>query len=437
MTLRPAVLGGILGSILGGVLVVHAQKAGPVVSDPDRCPRGMTAVMESPGGCAPCAHGNTNCPCSRPTFRCFDGKVPKRLSDADERQLRDTLCRGLWDRELLDEQAKPNVQCGSPLRPTWMDLAELASRMSPTQSPQQLANELVAKYPAVACELASCWPQECAVAVSPDGQWLVTGGSIVRLWRLPERKLVAKIGDHARTAIALSFSNDSSLLATSTFDDNVRLWRIPSGELVRRIKVGDQNNMVAFVQGGRALFAGGNNGRAQIFSLTDGSPPLSFRERFALQTAAASPDGSVLYAASRLWDANSAQLVMRLDNGQGGYLCSAFSSDGKQLATGGGSYLQGQDYVVRVFEASTGKLVYSLAGHIRPVTAVAFSPDGRLLASGGSDGELRLWRLTDGTLVDRRPLGSISGLAFSPSGSEVFVTLQSGGITVHRLSNKP
>lgn len=434
--LRRGALG--LSSLLLGVVsllsesVALAQKAGPVVNDPRKCPSGMTAQMESPGGCAPCVYGSTNCPCARPTFRCYSGKVPSRLSDADERALRQTLCRASWDRERLDELIKPTARCGPPSRPTWMDLAEIAPQVAKDPSPQHM-DQLLGKFPSVACELTSCWPSERAIAVSPDGKWLVTGGSVVRLWQLPERKRVAVLGNQTETTISLSFSPDSSLLATSTFQDGVRVWRIPSGELVLRIPTGDLNNVIAFVNGGRSLFAGGINGRARMFSVTDGSGQVSLGGRFALQTVAASPAGDFLYAADRLWNAQSGQIVRSFDNGQGGYLCAAFSADGKRLATGGGSYIQGQDYAVRLFEADTGKLLHSLTGHTRPVHAVAFSPDGRLLASGGSDGELRLWRTADGSSLDRQSYGSISGLVFVPSGDEILLALSSGGIARYQL----
>jgi len=57
------------------------------------------------------------------------------------------------------------------------------------------------------------------------------------------------------------------------------------------------------------------------------------------------------------------------------------------------------------------------------VLAVAFSPDGKLLASGGGtpsrDGELKLWRVADGTLVRQIAKAhgdTVNGLAFSPDG---------------------
>lgn len=65
----------------------------------------------------------------------------------------------------------------------------------------------------------------------------------------------------------------------------------------------------------------------------------------------------------------------------------AFSSDGKTIASGG------DDGLVQLWDASTGKKLLTLKGHTGHVRSVAIRPDGKQVASGSNDGTVRLWEI--------------------------------------------
>ena len=101
-------------------------------------------------------------------------------------------------------------------------------------------------------------------------------------------------------------------------------------------------------------------------------------------------------------------------SGHNGYVSSvAFSPDGSLIASGS------WDNTIKIWRVSDGSLMLTLSGHSDDVCSVVFSPDGSLLASGSSDETIKIWRVSDGSLVRTLSEGTpnITKVAFSPDGS--------------------
>lgn len=97
--------------------------------------------------------------------------------------------------------------------------------------------------------------------------------------------------------------------------------------------------------------------------------------------------------------------------------CVAVSPDGRLIATGcdiDQAVIRSDDHAVRLWEAETAQLIARLEGHTKPLRAVCFSPDGVFLASAGADGAVLVWVVSSGRLAHRIDAhkGSVNELEF-------------------------
>lgn len=137
-------------------------------------------------------------------------------------------------------------------------------------------------------------------------------------------------------------------------------------------------------------------------------------------------------------------------------LCSAYSPDGKYIATGGvddkiiiwdtqtgniikeiinrdwplalkftpnGNYLvsAGRTERVRVWDYKTGKMVREMKGHRDHILALDISPDGKYIATGSIDKMVKLWDLEQGVFIKdlKGHRDQVSSVAFSPDGKKL------------------
>ncbi|MFC6091765.1 helix-turn-helix domain-containing protein [Saccharothrix lopnurensis] len=197
-----------------------------------------------------------------------------------------------------------------------------------------------------------------AVAFSPDGSVLATGGSddLVQLRDAADHHLLATLRGHTASVKALAFSPDGAVLASAGDDHVVKLWDVRRHRLT-------------------CTLSGHDNA---VFGL------------------AFSPDGTVLATGSqddtvRLWDPRTCRMTKLFARYSDTVFTVAFSPDGTTLATGG------RDNLIRLHPLDAPETPLVLSGHTGPVVTLRFT-DATTLASGGRDGTARLWDVDDGEL---------------------------------------
>ncbi|OQR88110.1 hypothetical protein ACHHYP_07540 [Achlya hypogyna] len=118
----------------------------------------------------------------------------------------------------------------------------------------------------------------------------------------------------------------------------------------------------------------------------------------------------------KFWDFNSHALVATVDLGCPVTHLSLHKDNNLVVAAG-------DDFVLRVLDIQTRKLVRRFTGHTHWITDVCFSPDARWLLSASSDGSVRVWDLPTGKCIDFVKFKhAVTSLTVSPTGEFVATT---------------
>jgi WD40 repeat protein len=268
----------------------------------------------------------------------------------------------------------------------------------------------------------SCGLKE--VVFSPDGQqvaWAADDGT-VKVWDLAKSQQVMSTPPQAGTAVA--FHPDGKLVATAGPGKRAKLWDIAKGTMHYSLEHNGAVLCLGFSADGQWLVLGGlGDGPLTAWNMTTRQRGAPFPK--ALETRARAQDwiGAVafrrdigLVATPRqawVWDPDKTDNLTELLGFAGRCTSVVVSADGRHAAA---SFPQG---TVMVWDATTGKPLYTSRQQLRKPNCVALSPSGRLLAvARGNTVTVESWQDRSGyrELRCQAPLQPARALAFSLDG---------------------
>lgn len=264
-----------------------------------------------------------------------------------------------------------------------------------------------------------------AVAISPDGRWLVTGAGRsrrgpgdARVWELGAQDPTASpivLAGHEYPVTWLSMSRDSRWLATAAYAGRAQLWDLTADDPTGTSQsFGRKLRSISISPDGQWFVTGGTDGVVRVWELTALGPseaPVELRDSDVgsndhIWLSTWSPDSRWLATAGDrgvvfVWDFGTRALnkpAYTLTGHQQSVRSGAFSATNRWLATGvtGNSNL-----AVRLWDLQAeSPMSAAVALRGRKPTEVAMSPDERWLITGSST-TTQLWDLGLDTLLGR------------------------------------
>ncbi len=211
--------------------------------------------------------------------------------------------------------------------------------------------------------IASSSDGKIAAIGKTGGSLFSTGERVVKLWNIDTKKTIASL-EHDAEVLDVTFSPNSTRVATGSADKTARVWHADSGKPIVTLTHSDVVSKVYFSPDGRTLL-----------TITGGQGiPADFG------------------AVANLWDVTSGKqigLPLRRSSHEilTGTSAVAFSHDSKMVATGS------TDGTVQLWDVGTAAPVGPRLHHPAKVDIVDFSPGDSALLTVSVDNTLRVWSL--------------------------------------------
>ena len=231
-----------------------------------------------------------------------------------------------------------------------------------------------------------------AVAVTPDGRWVISGGGDkwIKIWDLQQGKELHTLKGHTGPVTSVAVTPDGRRLISASADRTLKVWDLSDfGIMLLRTLSGhtDAVTALAVTPDGRFVISASNDATLKVWEVDTGSELYTLTGHTdSVNAVAVTPDSRRIVSAS-------------------------------------------SDTALKVWSLERRVELYALRGHNYPISTLVLTPDGRYAISGSFTtdrramrGEIKVWDISPerptGTAVStlHTPAGNIRALAITPDG---------------------
>ncbi len=188
-----------------------------------------------------------------------------------------------------------------------------------------------------------------AIAVSPDGKWVASGGSegSVPLWDIATGARVKTFSGPSDMIHSLAFSSDGALLAAGSSDKKAWVWNTATGRPSAILTGSPDEVQSVAISPDKQFVAGGTNNLVLLWDLKTTTIAARIPRKGAIRSMTFSPDGRILAfnvnpgggtlsspdSTVDLWDVPRRTFLRSLPGAvDDGFM--SFRADGRQLVFG-------------------------------------------------------------------------------------------------------